>query len=994
MILGLAATAAVMLADWAGGLAWLEYRSSDFRAAHTSSIGEHPDIVCIDIDDASLDKVGRWPWDRDEQAALIAVPAELGARRILVDISLVEPQTLAAELPANMDMLADPVELLEESLPLRPPDEELRLAIEGAGNVYLAVYYDPDAWERSADFQAALAGLRSGAGDAGALAERLGVSERRAGDLLNAARVVRVLEEDIALDTSAAATRSGVDPQFCLRVFERCRHFVIREFVDRRLAAEPALAGLPPGQAPEKLYVELTGRPFENQTPVRQALLRIFREQLGYRATVRNPPAALERVAAIADRADTVVPVYYTLARAAHRCGFVKFEPDADGVMRRSALFAVNAGNVMGQLAFVVACDDLGVGPDDIDVQPGRVTLRPQRAGATPIELQLDERGRVRVPWSPRREWIRQFGEHVPADAVWQVFDRRRLITRNERELRRLRGECFGGSLFDDPSAYQRLVAARSAAAAEHAHARYRGTPADVARAEAELAAVDAATAGLEARLIAATQVELAAERAKPADERAAARVADLEFRAAQFARLEALAAELATANAGLRDEIERTLDWLRPRLENKICLIGYTATAVADMTPIPTNPRAPGIIAHANLLSGLLSGRTVRVTAGWQNGLLTVLSGLLVTLASAVYRPRTSLLIAGAAFVLIGAAAAFAFYFATLLMVVTPALLAIVASYAAIGFFRYVFIDRERRQLATSLSQYTSAALARQMAENAELCKRAETREVTAIFTDFAGFTTISEKIGAERTQRVLNVSLGRISDVMLRHEAMINKFIGDGVFAFWNPVIYPQVDHAQRACATAVELLEGLRDLIVEQEQAGGDRTFAQLRLRIGVASGRAVVGPCGSEQKYDYTCIGDSVNVASRLESANKFFGTRILTNDATRAHVDDGFEFRDLGDVRVKGRFEPVGVYELLGRRGGVADEVLEYAAQFGTAVTLFRERRWAEARRAFDGCRARRPDDLAAQFYVATAAAYERTAPPADEWAGTIELTEK
>ena len=136
---------------------------------------------------------------------------------------------------------------------------------------------------------------------------------------------------------------------------------------------------------------------------------------------------------------------------------------------------------------------------------------------------------------------------------------------------------------------------------------------------------------------------ELDELRAKPESERDAERLDTLTYRFDQFNRLEELSAAHAAAIPRLRDEVERTLAWLRPRIENKICLIGYTATALADMTPIPTNPRAPGVITHANLLSGLLLGRGVRVTTNWQHSLLALAVGLIVTAFSATRRPRTS---------------------------------------------------------------------------------------------------------------------------------------------------------------------------------------------------------------------------------------------------------------------------------------------------------------------------------------------------------------
>jgi adenylate cyclase len=332
-------------------------------------------------------------------------------------------------------------------------------------------------------------------------------------------------------------------------------------------------------------------------------------------------------------------------------------------------------------------------------------------------------------------------------------------------------------------------------------------------------------------------------------------------------------------------------------------------------------------------------------------------------------------------------------FYVSSCWVALVPAVVAAVVSYIAVLLYRYVFIERESRQVAMALSQYTSATLAREMAEDPALCRRAEKREVTAMFTDLRGFTPISERIGAERTQHVLNLCLGRCAEVMLRYEAMINKFIGDGIFAFWNPLIFPQPDHALRACETALDLQVALRELADEQRRAGGDEVFGELVLRVGVATGTAVVGPCGSEQKYDYTCIGDTVNLAARLESANKFYGTLILAGGATHEQVGARFVFRPLGGVQVKGKRQAVPIYELLGRAGETSEPQRAYAEEFGRAIDLFHRRQWDQARAMFDACRSQRSDDLAAQRYLEALALFA-TQPPADDWGGALELSEK
>ena len=967
-LIGLITTAVVIGLHLAGGLDWIELKTLDLRFRHANSIPEHPLITCIDIDDASLQKVGRWPWPRDEQAGMLAVLDELEARAVLVDLTFSEPQPVRPRVPPNVDIVTDPLELTAARLELLFPDDELQAAIAALGNVYLAVHYDPDAWDQSQDFQDIVTAIQTN-------------QDKPTTQLTQAARVVLALQADILLDDLATAEQLDLELPFVRRVFERCRQFVLRSFVRRQLSEHPEWWRQPPSQTIIVLYKGLTARPYEGETSLKAALCVAFRDVLGYQATMHKQLALLENVREIAVAADAIVPVYFTHARAARSCGFVAFEPDADGITRRNALFARHEDHVLGQLAFTVACDVLDIPPEGISVRNNRLKLQSQDSEHHPLILQLDRQGRLIMPWLKQKDWTKQFGRHIPADALWMIADRRRQLAQNERLLKDSRYTLFAGGLFENNDEYrqklQEITRAESAAHTNHQTTIIE----DIERELVEL----------ERQTVERLQRELQQATTQPA---LTATVDDLQFILKQVAALDELAARISTANAGLQSEIDETLAWLRPRIEGQICLIGYTATSLADMTPIPTHKRAPGVIAHANLLNGLLTRRLVGWAPPLLNIAITALLGIIASFLSVTRSPRVAgvwILILLVAFV--GGAGWGAFYAYTYWIVLTPAIAAMLTSYLAIGVYRYIFLDRERRQLTTALSQYTSATLARQMADNPELCRRAETREVTAMFTDLRGFTLLSERIGAERTQHILNLYLGRSSQIMLLYEAMINKFIGDGIFAFWNPVIYPQKDHAELACQTAVDLLAGLQELAQEQQRMDGDEAVGELFMRIGVATGKAVVGPCGSEQKYDYTCIGDSVNVAARLESANRFYGTRTLISGATRAQVSEQFEFRRLGGVQVKGKRQAVPIFELLGRSGQIPDPLREYAQEFGQAVTLFQNRDWSASRAAFESCRQQRPEDLAADRYLSAINQFKAQSPPSD-WNGSIELLEK
>jgi adenylate cyclase len=996
---GLVATALVVAAYVSGALDRLELITLDLRFRYTNSIRPAPGIVCIDIDDTSLEVVGRWPWPRDSQAPLVSIPAELGARAILVDLTWSEAEPVRSDAGSNADLLVDPLTLSDDEFEQRYPDYELRAAISEAGNVYLAFDYADRDLASTTEFGTAVDALRRG-DEAEArrwlsvLAEHRQRQTQGDGDSpieaqLVVARMVAALEARPTMNEKELAGQLGIPLDGLIESwFERCRKAACERLVRRWLDAVPGRWQQDPYRLFRQAHGEISGRSFRGDTPLKRALVTAFRAVLGYEATTHKLLVAPEVAEPIAARIEGITPVYFLHARVARRCGFVNFLPDLDGVVRRVPLLGQHGQRTLAQIAFALGCDELGLTAADFSATERTLSLHDPRGTGRSLEIQLDAQGRTIIPWATGRRWEQQFS-HVPAEAVWSLFDHRQAIRHNRALILEALAAILADERFAELAEGGRAIADLFKLEADVQESRYRGLDEEARILESYVAELQPEIERIE-RLVRERAAQLGLNAARAADVSPASSRGEPES-------VETLLAMISDGHRAIR-ELEHVVADLTTRLrailDGKICLIGYTATSLADTKPIPTSENAPGMMAHANLLNGLLQGRLVRWASPPVNIAITVLAGVLVSLISVRLPPRLAAWLVMFAVVAYSAlAGAIVFFNYTYWIVLTPVVGAMVVSFFAITVFRYVYIDAERRQFVTALGQYTTKEIARQMAENPELCRRAEMREVTALFTDLKGFTPISERIGAVRTQEVLNACLGRFTEVMLRHEGMVNKFIGDGVFVFWNPVIYPQADHARRACTTAVDLLASLDELKDEQRRSGGDVVFQELVLRIGIATGNAIVGPCGSEQKYDYTCIGDSVNVAARLESANKFYGTQLLISDATRAQVGEAFEFRPLGGVRVKGKREAVPVYELLGRAGQVPGSLLEYAHAFGEAVNLFRRRQWRAALEAFEACHRQRPDDLAARSYC-EATAELLANPPGEDWIGAIELAEK
>ena len=258
------------------------------------------------------------------------------------------------------------------------------------------------------------------------------------------------------------------------------------------------------------------------------------------------------------------------------------------------------------------------------------------------------------------------------------------------------------------------------------------------------------------------------------------------------------------------------------------------------------------------------------------------------------------------------------------------------------------------------------------------------ERREITILFSDIRGFTSLSERLPPERLGELLNEYLGAMTDIVFRHQGLLDKYIGDAVMAFWGAPV-PSPDDAARCCEAALDMVAALAILNARWRQAGPPL----LEIGVGINTGEAVVGNFGSAARFSYTAVGDQVNLASRLEGVNKDYGTSVLVSESTRRAAGDEFVCREIDQVRVKGREQPVLVYELLGRTADDTDGVLARRAHgFEAALAAYRQGAFDAALTAIDDLLREHPDDRAA---LALRARCVEPAPPTtgEPRAGTV-----
>jgi adenylate cyclase len=259
----------------------------------------------------------------------------------------------------------------------------------------------------------------------------------------------------------------------------------------------------------------------------------------------------------------------------------------------------------------------------------------------------------------------------------------------------------------------------------------------------------------------------------------------------------------------------------------------------------------------------------------------------------------------------------------------------------------------RVKARIRDTFGKYVDPRIVAGLLDRPELTEaKGSRREMTILFCDMKGFTALSEGMTPAALVNVLNRYITVMSEPVRRNNGIIDKYIGDGIMAFWGPPFTGTDDHSGPACLAALDQLAGLAGFRAElPEITGLRRGFPEVDIRIGIATGDVVVGNIGSEQTRNYTVIGDTVNLASRLEAANKTYGTRALVSEGTNRFAADLVETREIDQVLVVGKTEPQRIFELLGRKGEVSGERLALRDAFGAALAAYRRKNWGEARAA-------------------------------------------
>ena len=433
------------------------------------------------------------------------------------------------------------------------------------------------------------------------------------------------------------------------------------------------------------------------------------------------------------------------------------------------------------------------------------------------------------------------------------------------------------------------------------------------------------------------------------------------------------LAASIGQKNTGISPEMFR----------DKIVIIGAITLGTFDLKASPLSNEYPGVEVQATALVNLLTGQRVRVV-GKSGSLAAIFLAALAGAIGVAFPRRVALKLIAALIVLsilLGLATALFLGHTIRWLPLAGPLLALML--ATIGAFAWSYLveGRQRRLVLKALSQYVSPQVAAEIDRDPTALKLGgERREMTVMFTDIQGFTDLSERLGEQTITRLLNYYLDEMSALVFQNNGTLDKYIGDAIMSFWNAPLH-QPDHAILACraALAMERREAAIQPQLNEMGASG------LLTRIGLNTGPMVFGNMGSSQKFNYSVVGDAVNLASRLEGANKFYGSRILVAQPTADAAKGHFLLRQLDLLRVKGKLKPMAVYELLAEGAGDAGDQfrkLEYEAAFA----CYQQQQWDQAARHLGDLLARFPNDGPAAALLERAG-YLRDHPPEPGWDG-------
>ncbi len=444
----------------------------------------------------------------------------------------------------------------------------------------------------------------------------------------------------------------------------------------------------------------------------------------------------------------------------------------------------------------------------------------------------------------------------------------------------------------------------------------------------------------------------------------------------------------------------------LTKQLAGALTIIGTSAVGLKDIRKTPINPVLPGVEVHAQLLETILSDAHLTrpfevVMVEWA---MIFIGGLLMILL--IPKLSASLTFIFTAAILTAPLGAAWYYYTQFsqLMDASYPVVALFVLFMVLGYLNYAREEKQRKQVRNAFSHYVSPDLLEDLANNPEkLALGGETRNITVFFSDIRGFTAISERFNAQELTRFINSFLTPMTNVILERKGTIDKYMGDAIMAFWNAPV-EMADHAAQACHAALEMQQAVKDLnaklkaeseLEELPEGYNRRRYVPIKVGVGLNTDDCCVGNMGSDQRFDYSALGDGVNLGSRLEGQSKTYGVDIMLGENTAELVKDEFAVIELDLLQVQGKTEPVRIFALMG------DKTVRESAEFqllrstiDDLLVSYRNQEWKKSKEIANRLK-NGNDDLQcfAQLLISRIVAFEQHPPP-EGWGGLAIATSK
>jgi adenylate cyclase len=421
----------------------------------------------------------------------------------------------------------------------------------------------------------------------------------------------------------------------------------------------------------------------------------------------------------------------------------------------------------------------------------------------------------------------------------------------------------------------------------------------------------------------------------------------------------------------------------------DKIVLIGVTTQDAHDVHSVPiSNEPMPGVEIHANLIQSIILQDYL--SAQGSISVIGIIFLFAFLTAFIIYRFKLHISVIILILICIGYVLSSIYifdYFNTIMNILYPMISLLSVSIGLIAVY-YRTEEKSRKWITSVFGKYVSPIVIDHLLQNPDKIKLGgEKRDITIFFSDIRGFTPISEKMNPEDLVHLLNEYLSEMTSIIIKDQGLVDKYMGDAIMAFWGAPL-DLSNHAEIACSSSLEMIEKLHDLQKKWKQQG----IPIFEIGIGLNSGEAIVGNMGSSTRFDYTAIGDNVNLASRMEGLNKTYGTNIILTEKTFRLVKNKFETRKLDAVKVKGKKKSIFIYELVCRKNELNKKQKDFIRLYEEGLELYFQRKWKAAIKSFQNSLEYK-DDESANMLIARCQKFLQN-PPLDDWDGVWTMETK